>query len=112
MIKKIKEYFEYRKNKKIAKRAIVNVAASVLPAIDTITAKGADIVRVLARIAEEAKNTNDGDLVEMVLDKVAEVLKTDNSRLVDILTYMVNLQPNEIQKILVHSMVKSNPEIK
>ena len=48
----------------------------------------------------------------MIIDNVTEVLKTTDSRLKDILIYLASLSPEDMQKIIVHSMVQSNPELK
>lgn len=46
----------------------------------------------------------------MVLNEVSTALQTDNNRIIEILTYMANLQPEDIQKILVHSVVETMPK--
>lgn len=110
MITRIKEYLEYRKNKRTAKRELIKMASITLPTIRETSNKGADIMKFIIKLAEESKNLEDGQLIPMVLDKVADVLKTDNGRLIEILTYMVNLSQEDIQKILVHSVVETMPE--
>ena len=109
MINKIKEYLEYRKNKKIAKRELARMGATVLPAIREVSDKGTNIVKFLVKLTDEAKGLEGEKLVEMVLNEIADVLKTDNNRIVEILTYMANLSPQDIQKVLVHSMVETIP---
>ena len=49
MIKRIKEYLEYRKNKKIAKREFAKMAATTLPVIRKVSDKGADIVKFIVK---------------------------------------------------------------
>lgn len=112
MIKKIKEYFEYRKNKKIAKRALVKTMATVLPTVETIATKGSDIVQFVVNFVEEAKATDNNQLIEMVLNKTSEILNVEDNRIVEILSYMVSLQPEDIQKILVHSIVETNDAVR
>ena len=109
MIKRIKEYLEYRKNKKIAKRELAKMGATVLPVVRTVSTKGADIVKFIVKLTNESKNVEGERLVEMVLNEVSVALKTDNNRIIEILTYMANLKPEDIQKILVHSIVETMP---
>ena len=109
MIKKIREYVEYRKNKKIAKRELAKMGATVLPVVRTVSTKGADIVKFIVKLINETKNVDGEHLVEMVLNEVSTALQTDNSRIIDILTYMASLSPQDIQKVLVHSMVETMP---
>ena len=112
MLKKIKGYLEYRRNKRMAKKALVGIAGTILPIVETVTIKGSDIIKFIIRLVNEAKSTDDGKLIEMILNNVADVLKTDDNRLIEILAYMASLQPDEIQKILVHSIVETNPKLK
>lgn len=109
MLNKIKEYLEYRKNKKIAKRELSKMAAIVLPTVREVSDKGSDIIKFIVRLTNETKNVKGEKLVEMVLNEVSTALQTDNNRIIEILTYMANLQPEDIQKILVHSVVETIP---
>lgn len=111
MIKKIKEYFEYKRKQRECKMAIIDFASTALPTVNTITTKGSDIVNFVVSLVEEAKNTDSGELINMVLTKVAETLNTDNNRLIEILSYMTTLELTDIQKILVHSMIETSPKI-
>ncbi len=110
MIDKIKEYLEYKKNKKIAKRELAKMAATTLPVIRETFGKVVDIAKFIIKLTNEAKNVENEKLVEMVLNEVSTVLQTDNARIIEILTYMANLQPDDIQKIVVHSMVETMPK--
>lgn len=112
MIKKIKEYWEYRRNKKIAKRELARMAATTLPVIREVSDKGVDIAKFIVKLTNETKNIKGEKLVELVLNEVSTVLQTDNSRIIEILTYMANLNPDDIQKILVHSVVETMPKNK
>ena len=110
MIKKIREYFDYRRNRKIAKRALARIAATTLPVIREVSANGTDIAKFIIKLTKETKNVKGEKLVEMVLSEVSTALQTDNNRIIEILTYMANLQPEDIQKILVHSVVDTIPK--
>ena len=109
MIKRIKEYFEYRRNKKIAKREFAKMVATTLPVIRKVSDKGADIVKFIVKLTNETKNIKGERLVELVLNEVSTALQTDNNRIIEILTYMASLSPQDIQKVLVHSAVETMP---
>ena len=109
MIKKIKEYVEYRKNKKIVKRELAKMGATVLPVVRTVSTKGTDIVKFVVKLTNETKNVDGERLVSMVLNEVSTALQTDNNRIIEILTYMANMSPQDIQKVLVHSAVETMP---
>lgn len=112
MINKINEYLEYRRNKKIGKRELVKIAATVLPTIREVSDKGAYIVNFVVKLTNETKNIKGERLIELVLNEVSTTLQTDNSRIIEILSYMANMSPQDVQKILVHSMVETIPKEK
>lgn len=109
MINRIKEYFEYRKNKKIAKKELARMAATTLPVIREVSDKGADIAKFVVKLTNETKNIKGERLVELVLNEVSTALQTDNNRIIEIITYMASLSPQDIQKVLVHSAVETMP---
>lgn len=109
MINRIKEYFEYRKNKKIAKKELARMAATTLPVIREVSDKGADIAKFVVKLTNETKNIKGERLVELVLNEVSTALQADNNRIIEILTYMASLSPQDIQKVLVHSAVETMP---
>lgn len=109
MINKINEYLEYRRNKKTAKRELVKMTATTLPVIREVSDKGADIVKFIVKLTNETKNIKGERLVELVLNEVSTALQTDSERIIQIGQYMANLSPQDIQKILVHSVVETMP---
>ena len=109
MIKRIKEYLEYRRNKRIAKRELAKMAVTTLPVIREVSDKGTDIAKFIVKLTNETKNIKGERLVELVLNEVSTVLQTDNNRIIEILTYMASLSPQDIQKVLVHSAVETMP---
>ena len=109
MIKRIKEYLEYRRNKKIAKREFAKMAATTLPVIREVSDKGTDIAKFIVKLTNETKNIKGERLIELVLNEVSTALRTDNNRIIEILTYMASLSPQDIQKVLVHSAVETMP---
>ena len=112
MINRIKEYFEYRRNKKIAKRELVKMAATTLPVIRDVSDKGNDIAKFVVKLTNETKNIKGERLVELVLNEVSTALQTDNNRIIEILTYMASLSPQDIQKVLIHSIAETLPNDK
>ena len=107
MMKRIKEYLEYRKNKKIAKIELAKMAATTLPVIREVSDKGTDIAKFVVKLTNETKNIKGEKLVELVLNELSTALHTDNNRIIEILTYMASLSPEDIQKVLVHSVVET-----
>ena len=109
MNNRIKEHLEYRRNRKIAKRELAKMAATTLPVIREVSDKGADMAKFIVKLTNETKNIKGERLVELVLNEVSTVLQTDNNRIIEILTYMASLSPQDIQKVLVHSAVETMP---
>ena len=112
MINRIKDYLEYRRNKKIAKREIAKIAATTLPVVREVSGKSADIAKFVVRLVNETKDINGDELVKIVISNIADVLKTSDNCLIEIVTYMASLSPEDIQKVLVHSMVQTMPNKK
>lgn len=107
MIRKIKSYFEYRKNKRIAKRELAAIAATTLPLIRNFTTKSTDIFKFVVRLSEESKNVKGEELFQMILTELADVLNTNESRIVEIASYIATLSASDIQKIITHSVVET-----
>ena len=107
MINRIKECLEYRRNKRIAKRELAKMAATTLPIVREVSDKGTDIAKFVVKLTNETKNIKGEKLVELVLNEVSTALQTDNNRIIEILTYMASLSPQDIQKILVHSVAET-----
>lgn len=82
-----KDYIKYRKDCKVAKREFTKMAVTALPLINKLTKKSSEIGNFLLNLVE------------------------NESRLIEILTYMATLSPEDLQKILVHSVVESNDEL-
>ena len=105
MINRIKEYLEYRRNKKIAKIEFAKMVATTLPVVRDVSDKGTDIAKFIVKLTNETKNIKGERLVEMVLNEVSTALQTENGRVFEIPTYMANITPEDIQKILTHSVI-------
>ena len=85
------------------------MAATVLPVIREVSDKGVDVAKFAVKLTNETKNIKGERLIELVLNEVSTVLQTDNNRIIEILTYMASLSPQDIQKVLVHSAVETMP---
>ena len=72
----------------------------------------ADIAKFVVRLVNETKDINGDELVKIVISNIADVLKTSDNRLIEIVTYMASLSPEDIQKVIVHSMVQTMPNKK
>ena len=107
MINKFKEYLEYRHNKRIAKRELAKMAATTLPVIRELSDKGTDIAKFVVKLTNETKNIKGEKLVELVLNELSTALQTSNNRLIEILAYIASLSHEDIQKIIVHSVVET-----
>lgn len=107
MFKKIKDYFEYRKNVRNAKKQIAHLINTTIPIVNEVSEHSADIVKFIIKFVESTKSIDNEKLIEMVLSEVSHVLQTDNDRIIEILTYLANLSQDDIQKILVHSVVET-----
>ena len=110
MKNKIKEFLEYRKNKKIAKRELAKIAATALPTIREVSTKSSDIIKFVIKLANSTKNVDNEKLIEMVLNEVSTTLQTNNARIIEILSYIATLQPEDIRKILMHAVVETVPD--
>lgn len=104
MIERIKKYFEYKRNKKLAKRELAKTALIMLPIVREISDKGSDIVQFIVKLANATSDINGEKLIEMVLSEISSALQVDNNRIIEVLTYMAKLQPEDIQRILIHSV--------
>ncbi len=107
---KIKKYLEYKKNIKIVKTEFAGIAAIVLPALRKSTIKKNNILRFIHKLTESTKNIDGKEFTSIVLKETAEMLSTSQERLVKVLTYIAGLEPDEIQKILIHSIIETLPE--
>lgn len=109
MITTLKNYSEYRLNKRIAKRELTKFAANTLPVINNFSCKSGDIIKFVTKLADETKHIDGERLVEMVLNELSNMLNTNNNRLVEVLTYIAGLTPEEIHDIIIHSMAETIP---
>ena len=107
MFENIKANKEYRRNKKIAKRELVKIMANTLPTVNKITVKGVDVLNFVNKTIEASKNVSGEEVIKILLSNLAEVLKTNESRIVEIFTYMASLSPEDREKIISHSVINT-----
>ena len=107
MIEKIKEYFEYRRNKKIAKRELARITATTLPLIRDFTDKSNSVWKNVVRISDEASKLDGKELIEMILGEVSSILQIREERLVEIITYLASLTPSEQTGAIIESIVET-----
>ncbi|MGN0165903.1 MAG: hypothetical protein ACI39R_06945 [Lachnospiraceae bacterium] len=72
MIKKIKEYLEYRQNLKTVRRELAEMGAAVLPTVRETAENGTELMDFLIRLASETKKISDDQLVETVLREITK----------------------------------------
>lgn len=109
MIKKIKEYLTYRRNTRIAKRELAQMAAAALPVIRRISEQSTDILGFIAKLAKETKNVGGERFLELVLREISGTLQTSSGQIIEMLTYIAGLKPEDIRKLLMHSLVETLP---
>ena len=110
MFDRIKAYITYRKNKKIAKREFINMVATTLPIISEFTEHKAATLDFIKNTVLAAKNMDSSELVKMVIDTFADKFSVDHERFIEVGSYLIGLSPEEMQKILVHSMIETIPK--
>ncbi len=107
MIERIKKYLKYRSYMKHAKKELVKIAVITLPAVRKICNKSTDIINFIVKLTNETSKINSERLFEIILNEISNALQVNNCRIIDVLTYMAGLQPEDIQKILIHSIDKT-----
>lgn len=107
MIKKIKEYLQYRKNRKIVKKEIAKIGATILPIVGNASTVGKDIIMFVTKLANASNNVEGEQFIEMVLSELSQVLQTDSGRILEILTYIAQLSPRDIQNIITDAVVNT-----
>ncbi len=107
MTKRIREYIVFRKNKKTAKREFAAIAANSLPFFKTLSDRSSGVISFVSKLISTTKNMDGEEFVKAALNGLAKALRTSDSRIIEILTYMAGLSAEDMQKILVHSMLET-----
>lgn len=105
-------YFEYLKNKRIAKREMAKMMATTLPLINRTTEKNAEIAEFALDLIDACKNVKREDLINKIVEEVSSLLETTQPRLLEILTYLAAMSPEDLQRVLIHATVHTNQELK
>ncbi len=107
MINKIKDYLEFRKNKKIVKKEMAKIGSNILPLVSNGSKISKDIIMFIIKLSNELNHVGGDKFVEMLINKVSEVLHSDNQRIIEIFTYIAQLSPRDIQNILLDAVVNT-----
>ena len=107
MIRKIREYLEYRKNRKIIKKEITKIGVTILPVVSNASTVVKDIITFVNKLADASNAVEGKQLIEMVLGELSQLLQTDNGRILEILTYIAQLSPREIHTIITDAAVNT-----
>lgn len=107
MFQRMNDYLKYRACRIIVKRELVTMAAALLPAVSDFAEKKANTLQFIQKVIDSGKNLEGEQLIRMILDQAADKLATDQARLIRILQYMASLSPEDMRRILVHSMVET-----
>jgi len=107
MFNKIKEYITYKRNMKIAKREVAQMLSSTLPTIREFAENKAAILDFIKNTTVTAKDMESSELVNIVINAVADMFSVSHKRFIEIGSYLISLSPEDIQKILVHSMIET-----
>ena len=105
-------YFEYLKNKRIAKKEMIRFMVTTLPLVNEINEKNRDIARFALNLFETCKSVNKEDLINTIIIELCSLFKTTKPRLLEMVEYLMSLSPSDIQKILISSAVNTNTELR
>lgn len=103
---RIREYLEYKKNKKIAKREMAKLAATTLPLVNQASEKSADIIKFVLHLVDAAKDAKDEKLLEIVVHEIAILIDKNEKQIINVLSYMAGLSRDDIMKIVFYSSGK------
>lgn len=107
MFNKIKEYLEYRKNLRIAKMELAQMLSTTLPSIREFAETKANTLDMIKHTALATKNMEGSELVNTVINSIANMFSINHERFIKVGTYLMNLSPDDIQKIIIHSIVET-----
>lgn len=114
MFNKIKEYLEYRKNKKIVEKELAKIAANTLPIISKASTNTLKFVNFITYVLDECNKLGGEDLVNRLQEIMTETIntfadkfETDETRLFEIVKYIANMSPDEIKKIIINAQVET-----
>ena len=80
MLKKIKNYFEYRRNLKKVKKELVKMAAAALPLLNKTVSSAA---------------------------KAVENFRKNSVRIVEIMDYIAEMEPEELHSLIEHARMET-----
>ena len=71
---KIREYIEYRRNKKIVKRELAKLGATALLTISQTVTQSADIMNFITRLVKEVENVGADEFIKTVREEIVSYI--------------------------------------
>lgn len=112
MVNKIKSYLEYIHNRRVAKKEMAKLLSTTLPVINELNEKTVNIAKFILKLTDASKNIEGEKLIQMVLEEISNILQTDNNRLIEVLSYIAQQTPQDIQKVIFNAIIKTNTNSK
>ncbi len=110
MFNKIRKYLEYRKNKNVVKKELSTIGATLLPIVANASNVTNNIILFITKLSNELNSVGGEKFFELLLNELSNTLKTDNERLLEVLSYISKLSPREIQAVITDAIVNTNTE--
>lgn len=111
MIKRLKKYIEYKRNRKKAKQELAKFCATIFPTIRIFSENRVNLLHFIIKLVNSVENVNDEEFLGLIIKEIADKLATDEIRLIEILHYIINLSPEDINKLIVHSISETMENI-
>lgn len=77
-MRKFKEYLEYMRNKKIAKREMTKLMATTLPVVNELIENGTDIANTIINLIKSCDGLTGDDLRKEFISGLAEIVHDTN----------------------------------
>ena len=113
MIKKIKDYIEYRKNLRAVKKELVKAAATTLPLVSKTASNALRLVNFATYVMEECAKLGGDNLADRLQEIISDAIKTfaakfetDESSLFETVQYIARMSPEEIRKVALSAQEK------
>ena len=114
MLKKIKEYIQYKREIRKVKKEALAILNNVLPLVTTTSSNALKIIGFLINVAKVCNNLGENELMDRLQSIFMETIKTfadkfetDETRIYEIIEYMAKLSPADIQKVISYAQVKT-----
>lgn len=107
MFGKVKGYFTYRKNIKTVKRELAQAAANTLPLFTKTTSEVLDFTNFVSHLISECGKMEGQELVSAVIRRIADKLETDETRIFEIIQYILTLDIQDLKEIITKAQVET-----